>query len=359
MPHDYYKVLGVARSATQDEIKKAYRKLAHQYHPDRGGDEKKFKELSEAYQVLSNTQKRQQYDHFGTAGDHAQGGGFGFNPFGGGGASGGRVEFDLGDIFEQFFAGGAQARTQTRTQTAAGGRDIKMRAAITLKEAYQGTKKELAYQTYTVCERCGGRQHEPDSKMNSCTTCKGSGHIQQAQRTLLGVFNNVRVCPECGGAGSVPEKKCTQCQGQGRSRAEKNIAVVIPAGIHNGDVVKVQNEGEAGAHGGSGDLYVEVQVHGDDVFNRKGEDLYTEEVISFSQAALGDSVSVSTMEGNVSLKIPKGTASGELIRLKGKGMPHVRGRGHGDQYVRVQVKTPQKLSREQEEIMKKLKDTGL
>lgn len=347
---DYYKVLGVDKNASQDEIKKAYRKLAHKHHPDRGGEEDEFKKINEAYQVLSDPKKRQKYDRFGSSFEGGRQGGF--NPNGFGGAEGFNVDFD--DIFEQFFGGG---RPGGRSKNK--GRDIEIGIDITLEDAFSGMEKELTYDTYITCERCDGKRHEPDSGMTTCTTCSGVGKIKQKQNTFFGMLSNVKVCPDCKGAGEVPEKKCKKCYGEGRVRDQKTTKIKIPAGIHNNDVIKVAGAGEAGISGSAGSLYVRVRVIPHKKFKRKGNDLYSSKEVNFTQAALGDTVKVDTIDGKVSLKIPKGLKSGELVRMKGKGMPNRRGSGRGDHYVEVNVKIPKKVSRKAKKLLEKLRKEGL
>ncbi|MEX0877426.1 MAG: molecular chaperone DnaJ [Candidatus Spechtbacterales bacterium] len=354
---NYYDILGVSKGASKEEIKKAYRKLAHQHHPDKGGgDEDKFKEINEAYQVLSDDSKRQQYDQFGQSfGGGAQG-----NPFGGQGNPfrGQGVEFDLGDIFEQFFGGGAspgdrRGRRETR------GRDIEVSLEITLEEAYLGTQKDVSYQTHVVCERCGGKKHEPGSKMITCPTCRGVGKIKQQQRTFLGVFENVQTCPECNGGGSIPDKKCTKCYGEGRIQDSVNVTVDIPAGISDGSAVKIEGAGEAGTNGSSGALYAHIRVKPHSVFKRRESDLYSSVNVNVSQAVLGDTIKVDTIDGKVDLKVPMGTQSGELIRMRSKGMPKLRSRGRGDHFVEVNVDIPKKVTKKTESLFKKLREEGL
>ncbi|MDX1608158.1 MAG: molecular chaperone DnaJ [Candidatus Spechtbacterales bacterium] len=362
MAKDYYDVLGVPKGASKEEIKKAYRKKAHKYHPDKdGGDEEKFKEVNEAYQVLGDEKKRQQYDQFGSAFGGAGGpGAGGFNPFG---AQGGfsqsqqGFEFDIGDIFEQFF-GGSAGGFGGRSRSSRGGRNIEMQTEITLEEAFHGKKEELSYETYVLCDRCEGKRHEPESKMVTCPTCRGVGRIQQKQRTILGTINNVAACPECKGNKEIPDKKCKKCYGEGRVQDTKKVTVEIPAGIGDGNTIHVEGAGEVGENGIAGELYLRVNIKPHDVFKRRGQDLYNSVDIKLSQAVLGDKIKVKTIDGKVELKIPKGTQSGELIRMKGKGMPKLRGRGSGDQYVEVNVEIPKKPSKDIEELFKKLRKKG-
>jgi len=363
---DYYKILGVSKDATLEEIKKAYKQLAHKYHPDKGGDVEKFKEINEAYQVLGNEAKRKQYDAFSAGGGAGSGWGGGapnwggFNP--GAGAHGGGfgfegVEFDFGDIFEQFFsgAGGGGQNTKVRTR----GRDIEVRVDITLEEAFSGAEKEIELETEVICERCGGKRHDPDSKLQTCEYCRGAGRVKENQDTMFGMFSNVAICEECFGTGKVPEKNCKKCLGEGRIRAKKAVKVKIPAGIGNHDTIKVEKQGEAGIGGNTGDLYVKVFVKSHEKFVRKRDDLLGEEVIKFTQAVLGGSITVKTIDGSVSLKIPKGTQVGDLVKLKGKGMPRLRGMGRGDYYVRVKVDIPKRLNKAEKNLLEKLKGAGL
>jgi len=369
VPKDYYNILGVGKGATDDEIKKAYRKLAHQHHPDKsGGDEAKFKEVNEAYQVLSDKEKRTQYDQYGQTFEQAQSqGGFsgfeGFRDFSsyaegfdfnfGGGQQGGFSDI-FGDIFEQagFGRGARGGRSRRRYR----GEDIQVDAEITFKEMAEGVEKEIELYKRVKCPRCAGEGVEPGSKKVECPKCQGEGEIRTARRTILGTFQQTSVCPECQGEGKIPEKKCKKCGGDGRTREYEKIKIKIPAGIKDGQTIRLENMGEAGEKGGeAGDLYVNVHVISDKRFERDGDDIHSETEISFSQAALGDKISVETIGGEVKLKIPAGTQSGEIFRLKGHGVKHLSRFGHGDQYVRIQVVTPRNLTREEKEIFEKLK----
>lgn len=355
MAKDYYNILGVNKDASADEIKKAYRKLAHQHHPDRGGDESKFKEANEAYQTLSNTEKRSQYDQLGSTFNNASGG---FDPRGFGGGQGGfNINFE--DIFEQFFAGGA--RTKTRTRSDVRGRNVEIAIDITLEQAYLGETRDISLDTHITCDRCEGKQHEPGSKMKTCPTCEGSGQVSHTQNTFLGSFSNVSICPECRGARNIPEKKCRKCSGEGRVRGKRDVHVNIPPGIHSGDAIKIPTAGEAPpvSSGQAGDLFVRVRVIPHKIFTRKEDDLYSKVTISYSTATLGDSIKVQIIDGEVSLKILRGTSNGELIRLRGKGMPHVHRAGRGDHYVTIAIETPRKLSKKAQELLEELKKEGL
>jgi molecular chaperone DnaJ len=373
MPSDYYNVLGVGKDASDEDIKKAYRKLAHKFHPDKpGGDEARFKEVNEAYQVLSDKEKRSQYDQYGQTFEQAQSqgqGGFGgfegfrdFSSFAEGfdfnfgrGQRGGQssgFEDIFGDIFEQAgFGGGGRRRSR-----AARGGDIQVDVEITFSEMAHGTEKELEIYKKVRCSVCDGSGVEPGSKKVECATCKGEGQIRTNRRTILGTFQQTSVCPDCQGEGKVPEKKCKKCGGDGRVREYEKMTIKIPAGIKDGQTIRLENMGEAGEKGGpAGDLYVNVHVAADKRFERKDDDIHTEAKISFSQAALGDKIEVETVDGSVKLKIPSGTQSGEIFRLKGHGVKHLSRFGHGDQYVKIQVVTPKDLTRGEKEIFEKLK----
>ena len=369
MPKDYYNILGVSKDASDDEIKKAYRKLAHKFHPDKsGGDEARFKEVNEAYQVLSDKEKRSQYDQYGQTFEQAQSqGGFsgfeGFRDFSsfaegfdfnfGGRRSGGFSGFEdiFGDIFQQ--AGFGQRGRRTRANR---GEDIQVDVEISFAEMVWGSEKELELYKRMKCSRCGGDGVEPGSKKIECPTCKGEGQIETRRRTILGTFSQVSVCPECQGEGKVPAKKCEKCGGDGRVREYDKIKIKIPAGIKDGQSIRLENLGESGERGGeAGDLYMNVHVLPDSRFVRKDDDIHSEEKISFSQAALGDKIDIETAEGAVKLKIPVGTQSGEVFRLKGKGIKHLSRFGHGDHYVKIQVVTPKNLTREEKEIFERLK----
>jgi molecular chaperone DnaJ len=367
MSKDYYNILGVGKDASDDEIKKAYRKLAHKYHPDKsGGDEARFKEVNEAYQVLSDKEKRGQYDQFGQTFEQAQrAGGFsgfeGFRDFSSfaegfdfnfGGGRGGFSDI-FGDIFEQ--AGfGSRGRRGTRRYR---GEDIQVDMEITFSEMAHGVEKEIDLYKRVKCSKCHGEGMEPDSKKVECSKCKGEGEVHVSRRTILGTFSQASVCPECAGEGKVPEKKCKKCGGDGRVREHEKIKVKIPAGIKNGQSVRLEGLGEAGEKGGeTGDLYVNVHVIPDKRFSREGDDVRSAVEISFSQAALGDKISVETISGEVKLKIPAGTQSGEIFRLKGHGVKHLSRFGHGDHYVRIQVVTPKSLTREQRDLLERLRN---
>ncbi|MBU2229501.1 molecular chaperone DnaJ [Patescibacteria group bacterium] len=354
MAKDYYEILGVAKDASQDEVKKAFRKKAHQFHPDKStGDEVKFKEANEAYQVLSNEQKRKQYDQFGSTAD--QQGGFSAE---GGPASGwgGRndVNFDfgdLGDIFGDFF-GGSRGRASARQQK---GMDVETEMQITFEEAAFGAEKTVELYKTVSCDQCSGSGAKKGSAIEDCTMCRGSGQVDQVQRTILGQIRTRAVCPECQGEGKTIKEKCPTCRGTGVDRANKRIKIKIPAGINNGQSIRLSGEGEAGQRGSiAGDLYVSVRVKPHSEFQRDGDNVFSVSEISFSQAALGDKIKVNTLDGEGQLKIPSGTQSGKVFKIKDKGVPHLNARGRGDQLVEVIVKTPDKLTRKQKELFEKL-----
>jgi len=364
MAKDYYKILGVNKTASQDEIKRAFRKLAHQHHPDKaGGNEQKFKEINEAYQVLSNSQKRQQYDQFGSTFEQArsQGGFGGFNDFASAFRNSGGASFDfgagdLGDIFGDLFGFGGN-RSRGRAGSASSGADIEAEITIDFREAVFGSEKTITLTKDETCSRCQGSGAEPGSKINTCPECKGTGQVLRSIGFGIS-FNSV--CPACGGQGQKAEKDCSVCHGGGIEKKTRQIKVKIPAGIDNGQMIRLSGEGQSvGRSGKSGDLYLRIKVTPDREFKRDGYDILTEAQISFSQAALGDKVSIDTLDGKVKLKVTEGTQSGKVFRLRGRGVPHVQGRGRGDQLVRVIVKTPTDLSRKQKELLKELEKESI
>lgn len=347
---DYYELLGVSRDASADEIKKAYRKKAVQYHPDKHqGDkamEEKFKEVSEAYEVLKDADKRSAYDRYGHAAFEGGGGGGGFRGGGGG------VHMDPFDLFREVFGGGGfddffgGGRSSSRGGAQAGA-DLRYDLEISLVEAYRGTEREINYRTAAACEKCNGSGAEPGSSVVSCRTCGGVGRVV----TQRGIFQMQQTCPTCGGVGRQPERACTACGGEGRTTRDKKVKLRIPAGVDSGQKLRSSGNGEAGVMGGpSGDLYVVLSVKPHDVFERRGDDLHCEIPIKFTLAALGGTIEVPTLSnesGLVSLKIAEGTQDGTVFKLRGRGMPTLRGGSHGDQFVKVRIEVPKKLSREQ------------
>lgn len=361
---DYYQILGVSRGASSEEIKQAYRKLAHKHHPDKGGDEKKFKEINEAYQILSDKDKKAQYDNFGSVNEGAAGqGGFGGWDFGSGWNNrGGQAgfEFDLGDlgigdIFEEMFGFGGSS--PKRKKDLKKGKNIEVALEIPLEEVLKGREREISLQKPVVCSRCQGIGAEPGSSVKECFSCRGTGQVQQIKRTPLGSFTSVTTCPECGGEGFKPDKPCNVCKGEGRVKGKEEIKIFIPAGVDTNQVIKVEGKGEAGRKGGkAGDLYVRIYVMNHPVFERKGDDLFVTMPISFSQAALGDEIEVPVLGGTkILMNVPSGTESGKVLRISQKGIPHFSGSGRGDMYVELKLKTPKKLSRRQKELFEELK----
>lgn len=362
MAKDFYEILGVGKGASDDEIKKAYRKLAHKYHPDKsGGDAEKFKEINAAYQVLSDKSKRAQYDQFGQTFDQRGGGQGGF----GGGFSGFDFNgqgFDFGegfgdifsDIFGQGFGGGRQRDTR-RT-----GKDIQVDAELTFEEMVNGVQREINLRRAVVCDICHGNGGEPGSKEETCPVCKGVGRVKQVSRSFFGSFEQVVTCEKCNGSGKTFAKACHKCSGSGRVLEDQKLSVDIPAGIDNGQTISVQGKGEAGERGAaSGDLYITVHVKPHSKFSREGNNIVSSEHISFSQAALGDRIDVQTIKGKLTMKIPAGTQSGEFFRIKGEGVPYLGRSSRGDQLVKIIVDVPRKLSRDQRKIVENLQREGL
>ncbi|MBI4128892.1 MAG: molecular chaperone DnaJ [Parcubacteria group bacterium] len=345
---DYYDILGVGRDASDEEIKKAYRKLAHAYHPDKaGGDEKKFKEINEAYQVLSNKEKRAQYDQFGRtfeeAGSGSPFGGFGFSGFG-----------DVEDIFETFFSNARQSTPKSARR----GKDIAIDIEITLKDVFTGIKKTVSLRKLSVCARCGGKGQEPGTMVRQCPRCQGRGGIDEVRRIFFGTFRQVTVCPECGGSGERPEQNCRECLGEGRLPRSENSMIQIPAGIHDGETIRVSGAGEAGGRSGTaGDLYVRIHVIPDPRFTREdGDDLITELALSFTRAALGATIDVEAIDGRIRLDIPAGIQSGKVLKISGRGLPRLHGRGRGDFLVKVRVTVPTRLSRRARKLLEDLEN---
>jgi molecular chaperone DnaJ len=349
---DYYEVLGVGKDASADEIKKAFRRAAVEHHPDRGGDEVKFKELNEAYEVLKDTDKRKRYDQFG----HAGIGGNGGSPFGGGygGAQGQNINFDfgdlgLGDIFSSFFGGGGG---QQRQQRQARGRDVEAGVEITFEQAVFGTEVDLGLNLDDTCEHCKGTTVEPGYELKTCDQCKGSGQVVTVSRTIFGNIQQASVCPKCRGIGKVPEKVCSVCRGKGTQAKRQTIQLKIPAGIDDGATIRLREHGEAVANGPKGDLYVNIRVRPHKKFTREGDLILSEEHIGMIEAALGTEIDVETVDSPVRMKVPAGTQSGSDFKLSNHGVPHLRGGSRGAHIVTITVDTPTKLSRRQQELLK-------
>lgn len=350
---DYYEVIGVEKGASEEEIKKAFRKQAKKYHPDLNpGDkeaEAKFKEVNEAYEVLSDKDKRARYDRFGFAGvdpnygagSAAYGGG---NPFG--------QDIDLGDIFNSFFGGFGGGRSPRNQNAPRRGSDVEATVTITFEEAAKGCKKEVTYQNVEGCKECGGTGASKGTQMKSCPNCNGSGQVTVQKRTPFGVVQTTQACDRCRGKGKIIEKPCPKCSGQGRIRSSKTVTVTIPAGISQDQILNIGGHGNSGYNNGpAGDLHVYINVKKHDIFERKGDDVWCEIPLTFSQAALGHEVIVPTLDGKVSYKVHPGTQPGDIFKLRDKGIQHLNSRGRGDQYVRVTVEVPKNLTEEQKKAL--------
>ncbi len=351
MSKDYYDLLGVSKTATEEEIKKAFRKKAHQYHPDKGGgDEAKFKEINEAYQVLGNKDKRSQYDRFGSSFNQA-GGGQGYGGFEGFNGQGFNINMDdLGDMFggfgDIFGFGGGQRKRSTR------GSDLELNLSIPFMESVFGTEKEITLNKSVSCKTCSGSGAAPGSHPETCKTCQGKGKMHKLQNTMFGQVQMQVACPDCRGEGKIITKPCAVCHGSGVNREHVSLTIKIPAGISSGETMRMTGQGEAGEKGSeSGDLYIKVLVTPDPRFARQGNDIVTRSTISFPEAALGTKVDIETVDGKVTLKIPEGTQSGKVFMLKSKGVPHLRGKGRGDHLVEVIVKTPTNLTKKQKQLL--------
>ncbi|NIB44606.1 molecular chaperone DnaJ [Pseudomaricurvus alkylphenolicus] len=345
---DYYEVLGVAKDVSEKDLKKAYRRVAMKFHPDRNPDDKeaeeKFKEASEAYEVLSDSQKRSAYDQFGHAGVDQQGG-FG----GGGGFSGGNFSDIFGDVFGDIFGGGGGGRGRGGPQR---GSDLRYTLELDLEDAVKGTSVKIRVPTLVGCNTCDGTGAKAGTKPTTCTTCGGVGQVRMQQ----GFFSVQQTCPNCRGKGTIISDPCSDCHGQGRIEETKTLSVKVPPGVDTGDRIRLSGEGEAGADGGpSGDLYVQVSVKEHEIFQRDGKNLYCEVPISFVDAALGGELDVPTLDGRVKLKVPQETQTGKLFRLRGKGVTPVRGGNPGDLMCRVILETPVNLSNKQKELLKEFK----
>ncbi len=342
---DYYEILGVSKNSSKEEIKKAYRKLAHKYHPDKKeGDEQKFKKVNEAYQVLSDDKKRQQYDNFGTSGGSASGfGGFSSSDFG--------FE-DMGDIFEEMFGFGRRQSRKGR------GEDIRIEVSISLEEAMTGKDRLVSIYKFVPCSSCSSSGVAPGSGKKACTQCKGSGRVQ---KSVLGTFSTVIACPDCAGEGEIPEKECTQCKGEGRAKKKEDVEFSIPAGISSGQTLRVPGKGNAGKKGTQpGDLLVDVLVEKHSFFRQEGEDLYCSVFVPYTDVVLGGKVDITLLSGKtISLKIPAGTTPGKVMRISGKGLPRLSGYGYGDLYAEININVPKKVNKKQKQILEELKKEGI
>jgi molecular chaperone DnaJ len=354
---DYYEILGLQKNASEDEIKKAFRKAAVEHHPDKGGEEAKFKELNEAYEVLKDQQKRQRYDQFGHAGV-GSGASSGGNPYGGFGG-GQEFNFDfgdlgLGDLFGSFFGGGNSGGRSGGRQ--AKGNDVQTSVEISFEEAVFGVVKDLKMRLTTDCDHCHGKRSEPGTSMKKCATCNGAGQVNQDMRTPFGNIRQQAICPTCRGAGESPEKACSSCQGQGVVASTQEIELKVPAGVDDGSTIRLREKGEAVSGGTRGDLYVNIRVKPHKHFTREGELVLSTEHISFTEAALGATIKVPTVDGDVNMKVPAGTQSGTDFKLTGHGAPKLSSRGssetRGAHIVTIIVTTPTKLSKRQEELLR-------
>lgn len=360
MAKDYYEILGVDKKATQEEIKSAYRKLAKKHHPDANkGDataEQRFKELNEAYQTLSDDQKRKQYDMFGAEGPNFGAGQGGFTGYGGFESQGFEGFSGFSDIFENLFGGSMRGRTHQNTRNGPQrGQDIRIALDITFEEAAFGVKKEISLKRVESCEACGGSGAKKGTKKKACKACNGTGEERIQQNTIFGSITNVQPCRECGGEGSIAEEPCAECSGKGTITVTRNITIDVPAGIDNGQILSLRGEGNAGKNGGPrGDLRVHVNVSPDKLFERVGSDLYVDLKINMVFAALGGDVEVPTLEEKVRYKVPAGTQSGTMFRLKGKGIKQLNSSRTGDLYVRVTVEIPKDLTHKQKKLLKEL-----
>ncbi len=356
---DYYDVLGIGKSASDDEIKKAFRKKAIEHHPDKqGGDEAKFKEINEAYEVLKDERKRQRYDQFGHAGvgSSAASEGPAGNPYAGFGGQSGNFDFGdlgLGDIFSSFFGGG-----QPGQQQSARGRDVETSIDLSFEQGIFGVEHDLRVTLEDTCEHCKGTTAEPGHELKTCDTCKGSGQTMRVTRTVFGDIQQATICHTCKGTGKVPEKVCTVCHGKGTKQKSQNIKIKIPAGIDDGATIRLREQGEAVANGPKGDLYVHIRVKPHKRFTREGDLILSEERVGMVDAALGTEIDVETVDGKVRMKVPAGSQSGTDFKLSGHGVPHMRGSGRGAHIVTLIVETPTKLNKKQQELLQELRESG-
>ncbi|OGI73751.1 molecular chaperone DnaJ [Candidatus Nomurabacteria bacterium RIFCSPHIGHO2_02_FULL_41_18] len=364
MVKDYYEVLGVKKGASKDEIKKAFYKLAHKYHPDKKeGDEKKFKEVNEAYQVLSDDSKRAKYDQFGNA--HA-GGGSGFSNQGGSAWGGEGFDFNgfqndagfdfgnLNDIFSDFFGGGmGDNRREIRR-----GRDISTEVRISFADAVFGTERKILITKISKCSICAGSGGRPGTKMETCKTCNGQGKIREMKRTILGTISSTKMCETCLGVGEVPREKCEKCKGVGVERREEEISIVVPSGIRDGEMIRMSEMGEAISKGVTGDLYIKINVASHPVFKRDGNDLVMNLNLKLSDALLGTKYNIQTLDGDIEVTIPEGVGINEILRVRGKGVPTGKNK-RGDLLIKLNIKLPGKLSRKSRELLEQLQKEGI
>lgn len=362
---DYYATLGIEKTASKDEIKKAFHKLAHKYHPDKkDGDADKFKEVSEAYSVLSDDKKRAEYDSYGRVFGNGGPAGAGFGGFGGAGFDFSQFQeafnqggFDMGDIFSDFFAGQASANRPRR------GRDISIDLEITFKESIFGTKRTVLLAKTSVCDACQGTGAVMGTEMLTCQHCGGQGKVHESTTSFFGTVTMVQPCRHCRGTGKVPKEKCPTCRGEGVYKKQEEVEVLVPAGIEGGEMIRLSGAGEAVAGGQSGDLYIKVHVASDPRFKKEGSNLVTELSVKLSDALLGGVYTIETLDGQETVEVPAGVSHGELIKIKGKGVPYAGGPGRsgkrGDLMVRVKITLPSKLSRQAKALIEKLKEEGI
>jgi molecular chaperone DnaJ len=368
MAKNYYDILGIDKKASKDEVKKAFRTLAHKYHPDKkGGNAEKFKEASEAYSVLSDDQKRSQYDMYGQTFAGANTGGQGFNGFSGnwqdfarqngfdfsgfGGTGGAAEGFDLGDIFGEFFGGGRRSRAKR-------GRDISIDLELSFEESIFGVERTVLLNKVSVCNVCSGTGGKKGTEMVACQTCNGKGKIREMKRSIFGSIEMTRVCETCGGSGKVPNEKCGFCDGLGITKKEEEIKIKIPAGIDNGEMIRLSGTGEAVRGGTSGDLYIKTHIKKHKTFHKEGNDLIMNLDVKLSDALLGAKIDIQTLDGLSTLNIPEGINTGDILQIKGKGVP-MQGRGRGDILVHIRVALPKKLSKSAKEAIEKLRQEGM
>lgn len=354
---DYYQILGLQKGASKDEVKKAFRKLAGQYHPDKKtGNEEKYKEITEAYAVLGDDKRKAEYDSYGHAFNGAQGqggfGGFNWADFAGQGGFGGQgFEFDISDIFENFGFGG------NRAQKAARGRDISIEINLNFKEAVFGVTRKVLITKNSLCATCKGSGGKPDVGTTTCSTCGGNGKVRETRQSVMGSFTTVRECNICNGKGQIPKEKCSHCAGAGIVRSQEEIEIKVPAGIENGEVIRMTGRGEAMPNGQPGDLYIKIHVEGHQTIKRDGATLFTTLPVKLTDAMLGSDYSVETLDGPVQIKVPAGITHGELLRIKEKGVPTERGRG--DFMVKINIELPKKLSRKAQKLIEELREEGI
>jgi len=359
---DYYKILGVDKSASKEDIKKAFRKLAHEHHPDKGGDAEKFKEANEAYGVLSDDSKRAQYDTYGSAGPSGSGGfggqqyygnandfGFDFSGFQGGQ----NVDFDLGDIFGDFFGGNGGGRKKTKK-----GKDISIDIELSFRDSVFGVEKQIQLTKNSKCKECSGTGAKNGTDMQTCSRCNGQGKVRQAKKSIFGTFMTENVCDTCEGLGKIPKEKCSVCRGEGVNRREEIFTVNIPSDINNGETVRLAGAGEAIKGGVSGDLYLRIHVRDDKVFRKEGKDLAMDLNVKLTDAILGAKYNIKTLDGDIELKIPEGAEFGQILRLRGKGVPINQAR-RGDLLIKLDIKIPNRLSRKAKEDFEDLRREGI